>query len=492
MAKIYTTKTASLKATQADVRKLSTKEVNAQDIKINGQKIQELWGFKVPEDLQKICSRVDFNTIDTPYVLYTDTGNPVYISEITDSINNKFAYHSDITEINFDTSTVTKAASAFEECKGLTKFENNLELLDNGNSMFYNCSNLKSFKSPSLNSLSNGRYMFYNCSNLETFDADITSSKKIDGYNMFKNTMLNKESAVNVLTAIKNKKFSVKWSNVSDPLDNSNGFYDDGIISIGLNSLLKGDADVNAAIGNFASYELVINSNGPTTMGTKQLVTDVTLSTLNAPEFYIPDTNGYHTLVMITWSCNDSVIDTSFNSQTSTIIKGYKCFSKLKNLTSFSADLTALTDGSMMFAESENLESFTSSTPSLVDGGEMFRQCTSLYTFSGNTSLLTNGRYMFYGCHNLGTFNGSLAKLEDGTSMFTGCRLTLESVQHIVSQLQQNTAGADATKVLHLGVHASYKDSEEFHNALGISVGTYGINVTNAVGQTWSIGLEFN
>ena len=70
--------------------------------------------------------------------------------------------------------------------------------------------------------------------------------------------------------------------------------------------------------------------------------------------------------------------------------------------------------------------------------------------------------------------------------------MDLTSVQHIISQLQQNTAGADAVRELTLGVYGGYAENEEFHTALGISIGTTTLTVTNAAGQNWTITLEFN
>ena len=48
MAKNYTTKTAALKATLADVNKASVKKLDAENIKLNGQNIEELWGLNLP------------------------------------------------------------------------------------------------------------------------------------------------------------------------------------------------------------------------------------------------------------------------------------------------------------------------------------------------------------------------------------------------------------------------------------------------------------
>ena len=46
MAKNFNTRTASLKATIADIRNLDVKQLDAENIKLQGKDIKEVWGFQ--------------------------------------------------------------------------------------------------------------------------------------------------------------------------------------------------------------------------------------------------------------------------------------------------------------------------------------------------------------------------------------------------------------------------------------------------------------
>jgi hypothetical protein len=68
----------NLSSTYADIRKLNAKIVDAKKIKLNGENLEDKFGFK-QEDYPKLISRVDLPE-DSNYILWTDSGNPVYIS----------------------------------------------------------------------------------------------------------------------------------------------------------------------------------------------------------------------------------------------------------------------------------------------------------------------------------------------------------------------------------------------------------------------------
>lgn len=81
MEKNYNTKMASLKATVADVRKLNAKQLDAENIKLQGQDIKEVWGFQDPEDFKKLCKRVNMDELENEsYQLYNDEGELIYFN----------------------------------------------------------------------------------------------------------------------------------------------------------------------------------------------------------------------------------------------------------------------------------------------------------------------------------------------------------------------------------------------------------------------------
>lgn len=81
MSKNYNTKTASLKATIADIRNLDAKQIDAEKIKLQGKDIKEIWGFQDPEDFKKLCKRVNMDELENKrYQLYNDEGELVYFN----------------------------------------------------------------------------------------------------------------------------------------------------------------------------------------------------------------------------------------------------------------------------------------------------------------------------------------------------------------------------------------------------------------------------
>lgn len=310
----------------------------------------------------------------------------------------------------------------------------------------------------------------------------------MDFYQAFNGTQLDKQSALNVIEAIKLKKITGKgdsyyYDTEKETIKNNRPF------AIGLNSFLKSDSELNNLLGTFDSYENVVSPDEPKGYVIND-VSDITLNALNHFECYLKGEDGkYFICLIITWTCPETIVDNTFDEYTSTLTHGYKNFFKSNNLTTFSASLASLVDGSIMFAESEKLTSFTSQLPNLVDGGEMFRDCKALTSFSIPLPSLSKGRYMFFNS-GLTDFNSTLTNLTDGTDMFKGCKLTSNSVSNIITQLQNNTATEAAN--ITIGVHKNYQDNEEFHTSLGITVGTTSFEVTNSSGAIWTVTLEFN
>ena len=82
----------------------------------------------------------------------------------------------------------------------LTVFSGDLSSLENGQDMFYNCTNLKSFNG-NLNSLVSSQNMFADTS-LTSFIGDLSSL--VNGYEMFSKCKLNPQSVMYILGSLKN------------------------------------------------------------------------------------------------------------------------------------------------------------------------------------------------------------------------------------------------------------------------------------------------
>ena len=81
MAKNYNTRTASLRATIADILSLNAKQIDAEKIKLQGKDIKEVWGFQDPEDFKKLCKRVNMDELENEcYQLYNDEGELLYFN----------------------------------------------------------------------------------------------------------------------------------------------------------------------------------------------------------------------------------------------------------------------------------------------------------------------------------------------------------------------------------------------------------------------------
>ena len=109
----------------------------------------------------------------------------------------------------------------------------------------------------------------------------------------------------------------------------------------------------------------------------------------------------------------------SFNSNLSSLTNGSTMFART-SISTFNSDLSSLTNGYYMFLGCENLTTFTTDLSSLIDGESMF-SASNLTTFTSDLSSLTNGRYMFSGCLNLDSFDSDLSSLRKGEDMFSNC-----------------------------------------------------------------------
>ena len=223
MATNYTTRTAALRATKADINKLDAKklllngknildyisdsEFNSYDTRDPQLKNDELdiWntgislseeghievkphvhGIKIGEEtnwetVYKGITESQCNTLKTAVkvideeVLSASNEHIMYwqTDGLTDS-NIMFNSCSNLTTFKSDLSNLTNGSEMFPHCNNLTAFSSDLSSLKIGQGMFANCSKLTAFSSD-LSSLTDGLYMFIGCSNLTSFKSDLSS-----------------------------------------------------------------------------------------------------------------------------------------------------------------------------------------------------------------------------------------------------------------------------------------------------------------------------
>ena len=336
MSKNYNTRTASLKATIADIRNLDAKKIN-----LDGKNILEYIDESVPTIKHANDTRetVTENDLWGQYIETNDDGtiivhddwvtNPnasiggAWNISITKVEDNK-AYTNDTTYRNIQTEKIKDGRSMFYNCFQLTSFTSDLSSLTFGYQMFANCNQLTSFSSD-LSSLMNGTYMFANCTKLTSFTSDLSSLTSCSY--MFYNC-----------TALTTFDFN-------------------------LSSLAYGGS-------MFSSCNQLIS------------ITSDLQSLTNGNEMFR--------------DCNQLI---SITSDLQSLTDGFWMFANCTNLKSFSSDLQSLTNGESMFYGCNQLISFSSDLSSLTSGYSMFYNCTALTTFSSDLSNLTSGYSMFNKCN---------------------------------------------------------------------------------------------
>jgi hypothetical protein len=242
MATNYTTKTAALKATKADINKLDAKkmllngknildyisdsEFNNYDTRDPQLKNDELdiWNTEISlsdnghievkplehdydttvstQSIIRSAVKVIDNEVlgtDDAHLMYWQTDGLTNGGWLFNYCENLESFTSDLSSLTFgdsmfascfqlksfssDLSNLTIGDSMFSDCDKLTSFTSDLPSLTSGSRMFNYCENLESFTS-NLSSLENGEGMFYHCTNLTTFNSDLSSLT--DGEYMFR------------------------------------------------------------------------------------------------------------------------------------------------------------------------------------------------------------------------------------------------------------------------------------------------------------------
>ena len=315
MAKNYTTQTASLKATTVDSRKVSSKFVDAEQIKVNGQDVSEVWEITKPEDYKKLITRCELPD-DEDWAIYNDNGQLIYMNFADKIVNAVMSYNFDnlktgnymfyasnyMIEMNTNMSKLTSAVYMFQSCNNLQTFKGDLSSLTNGRCMFKDCKNLKNFTNTgNFDKLTDGRYMFQSCKGFEEFNYDLPS--------------------------ITNCTYM---------------FYSSGLKSISSN--------INSSVTD--GSQMFYNCEQLTNI-------DIDLSHFTTGDWMFSDCKSLQTF---------SKNLTSLKSATS-------MFADCTSLTSFESDLTNLEDGTQMFWGATNLSHFRGNLGKLKNGLRMFAEC---------------------------------------------------------------------------------------------------------------------
>ena len=324
MSRIYTTKTPSLKATIADIRKL-----NVKDLTINGEGIIEKINSAKTTILDERGTLAnDELDIWNSYVHVDGDGNVIVDATPTPKYHALKSYGDsnltpELKEVLLQGYSVIANQVfgnngqhlMFWQTEGLT----NAHYLNDacGFKLFF-----EEFKSD-LSSLTNGAGMFHRCSNLTTFDGDLSSLEMSEG--MFQNTNLSSFNTTN-LNSITIGRYMFQNTNLTT--FNSN-----------LSSLSDG-------------YMMFYNCSN--------------LTTFNSDLSSLTD-GGY-----MFYECTAL---TDFTSNLSSLTSGKAMFHGCSNLTTFNSDLSKLNVGYYMFANCGTLKSFNSDLSSLTNGRSMFTGC---------------------------------------------------------------------------------------------------------------------
>ena len=354
VTKNYTTKTAALKATKADINKLEAKKlkVNGKDVILSAKHDNDTRETVTEDDLWGQYTEIkDGQVIVHDDYVINPWGNRAWITSVNKVEKNK-AYVNDTFCANIQTEKIKNGRYMFLACSNFTSFSSDLSSLTNGKQMFENCSNFTTFES-NLSSLTNGEMMFSGCSALTTFTSQFLNSpielrSLIRGYRMFK-------GCSNL------EKFSFDLNSLT------NGY-----------EMFNNCSNLVTFIGDLSS---LTNGNGM-------------FSGCSNLEPFTPNLSSLTNGESMFKNCSKL---TEFTSDLSSLTNGPYMFNNCTNLTAFDSDLSSLVDGNDMFNNCTNLTSFTSDLSSLTEGYRMFYDCSALTAFTSDLSSLVDGVDMFSG-----------------------------------------------------------------------------------------------
>ena len=427
----YTTKTAALKATKADVRNF-----NAQEIKLKDKNILDYIKENVPvvkhaQDTRETVTENDLwgqwvETLEDGTIIIHDNdvvnpnGSSSWNTNISKVEDNK-AYEKPLISAekfyaNIQTEKIKDGTGMFKG-SNIRIFNSDLSSLENGTNMFDTYGNvlfggLTSF-SVELPSLINGSYMFRKCA-FDNFTSDLSSLR--DGYSMF-NECSNLTTFTTDLSSLVNGYGMFKACSKLTSFSSDLSFLSDGTeMFYGCTSLTSFTSDLSSLNNGRSMFD------GCTSLSSF--------------------TSNLSTLIRGVGMFSGCTNLTSFSSDLSSLINGASMFSGCTNLTSFSSDLSSLSCSVGMFSGCTSLASFTVDLSSLIDNthGGMFRGCTNLTSFSSDLSSLISGggvsTGMFYGCTSLSSFTSDLSSLVYGDDMFYGCKLNHHSIMYIIESIK--------------------------------------------------------
>lgn len=181
MSDLYTTKTAALKATKADVSKLNTKS-----LKVNGKDVAT--SVKHPNDTREVITENDLwgswaEIKDGEIIFHDDEitfeglDMESYMNIVKIENNKAYNANGDLL-FNIQTKNIRNYPEYvfyFDSCTNLQTFESDLSSLVDGNVFFARCENLYKFKGD-LSSLEDGNEMF-SMTSITSFDSKLPKLK---------------------------------------------------------------------------------------------------------------------------------------------------------------------------------------------------------------------------------------------------------------------------------------------------------------------------
>ena len=337
---LYTTKTAALKATKADINKLNVKKL-----------------FLGEENILDIINRATPTIKHANDIRETVTENDLWGQWVETKSDGTIVVHDDaVTNPN-----ASSSSAWFSNVKAVQDNKAYSEITTDADGKFTGVVEDSVLANIQIERIKDGTYMFYYCKSLKFFSGDLSSL--VNGDSMFDLTSITSFSSdLSSLTNGGGMFYRTPLTSFSGNLSNlTTGSY-----MFGNTSLTSFDSDLSSL------------TNGTSMFRTCKNLTSFSsdLSSLTDGWYMFQDTSL-----------------TSFSSDLSSLTNGKEMFYSSK-LESFSSDLSSLVNGEYMFGIT-NLTSFSSDLSSLVNGKDMFSN-SELESFSSDLSSLVNGTDMFY------------------------------------------------------------------------------------------------
>jgi hypothetical protein len=344
----YTTTTAALKATKADVRNL-----NASAVKVKGKDVvigvkhhkdtretvteNDLWGQWTEVKNGEVVVHEDYivNPGSAEVDKETDSGSSeaVWDINIVKVQDNKAYTYNDAFWANVQTERLINAAYMFTNVGSLQTFDSDMPALVDGYSMFNNATSLTTF-SADLSSLEDGSFMFFSCSSLNSIKTSDDS------------TTLN-------LCSLKNAKRMFSTTGIASFNANLPSLVDGSYMFASCTGLTSFIGDLPHMTNGSNMFN---RATSFATFSADSIGTPVNLSSLT-------DGNSMFYSTKIT----------KFDSELPSLIQGYRMFYNVSGLDSYTGNLNSLINGEGMFYGNKALTNFTSMLCSLTSGYQMFQ-----------------------------------------------------------------------------------------------------------------------